>query len=88
MYSLSVVCVVKRDVVCERSVDSRKDEYSLKNNHINDFGPYTKSYVCNTSILGISELRKGLNLSVLNYCEYKMNNFVRNVPSLKMFGLV
>ena len=81
MYSLPVVCVVKRDVVCERSVGRLENEYSLKNNHINDFGPYARPWVYNTSILGISELRKGLELSVLNYREYKMNNFVRNTTA-------
>ena len=55
--------------------------WSSNNNHINDFGPYTRSCVPNTGILGISELRKGLELSVLNYSEYKMNNFVRKTTA-------
>ena len=79
MYSLAVVCVVKRDVVCERSVGRLENEYSLKNK--NDFGPYARPCVYNKSILGISELRKELELSVLNYREYKMNNFVRNTTA-------
>ena len=58
-----------------RAVGRLENEYSLKNK--NDFGPYARPCVYNKSILGISELRKGLELSVLNYSEYKMNNFVR-----------
>ena len=69
MCSSPVVSVVKRDVVCERAVGRLESEYSLKNNHINYFDPYARPCVCNTSILGISELRKGLELSVLNYSD-------------------
>ena len=64
-----------------RAVGRLENEYSLKNNHINDFGPYTRSCVPNTGILGISELRKGLELSVLNYSEYEKNNLVRKTTA-------
>ena len=80
MYSSPVVCIVKKGRSF-RDVGGLENEYCLKNNHINYFGPYTRSCVSNTSILGISELRKGLELSVLNYSEYKMNNYVRKTTA-------
>ena len=69
-----------------RAVGRLENEYSLKNNQINDFVPYARPCVCNTSILGISELRKVLELSVLNYSEHKMNNFVRKTTAVLTYA--